>query len=79
MQLSDTAKSLKLGEYVHYKGGRYEVINIAHDELTGDEVVVYKALQRDMGLWVRKLSIFLEDVEVDGKKVPRFKYMGQNN
>ncbi|NQU77527.1 DUF1653 domain-containing protein [Candidatus Falkowbacteria bacterium] len=29
------------------------------------------------GLWVRPIDIFLEEIEVDGKKVPRFKYAGE--
>lgn len=29
-------------------------------------------------LWVRPLHMFLEDVEVDGKPVPRFRYLGES-
>lgn len=28
-------------------------------------------------LWVRPLKMFVEDVEVDGKNVPRFEYIGE--
>ncbi|MFZ2201803.1 MAG: DUF1653 domain-containing protein [Microgenomates group bacterium] len=28
-------------------------------------------------LWVRPLKTFLEKVEINGKKVPRFKYIGE--
>lgn len=68
---------LTLGKYEHYKGKRYEVIGIAKHSETFEEVVVYKALYGERGLWVRPLKMFLEEVEVDGKKMPRFKYVGK--
>ncbi len=69
--------SLKLGEYGHYKGKRYRVIGVAQHSETLEELVVYQKLYDDRGLWVRPLKMFLEDVEVEGKKVPRFKYLGE--
>lgn len=67
---------MKLGKYKHYKGKEYEVIGVAKHSETQEELVVYKALYGEGGLWVRPLNMFLEEVEVDGKKVPRFKYIG---
>ena len=69
---------LKLGKYKHYKGGgkEYEVIGIARDSETLEDLVVYQALYGDKALWVRPLKMFLEKVEVDGKKVPRFIHLG---
>jgi hypothetical protein len=67
---------LKLGEYEHYKGGKYEVIGRALHSETLEELVVYKAIYGDHRLWVRPLEMFLETVEVDGRIVPRFKYCG---
>ncbi len=66
---------LKLGVYQHYKGKRYEVLGVARHSETEEELVVYKKLYDDGGLWVRPLAMFLESVEVDGKIVPRFKYL----
>jgi cyclomaltodextrinase / maltogenic alpha-amylase / neopullulanase len=66
----------KLGEYRHYKGNKYEVIGIATHSETLEELVVYRALYGERGLWVRPLTMFLEEVEVDGKRMPRFQYMG---
>lgn len=37
-----------------------------------EEVVVYQALYGEFGLWVRPLSMFCEEIEVDGEHVPRF-------
>lgn len=67
---------LKLGKYKHFKGNEYEVIDIAKHSETFEEMVVYRALSSDHGLWVRPLKMFLEEVEVDGKRAPRFEYLG---
>ena len=67
---------IKLGEYEHYKGRHYKVIGVAKHSETLEELVVYQKLYDDHGLWVRPLKMFLEDVEVNGRKVPRFKYIG---
>jgi len=68
---------MKLGKYEHYKGGQYEVLGIAKHSETLEELVVYKALYGQGELWVRPLKMFLEEVEFKGKKVPRFKYVGE--
>ena len=70
----------KPGIYKHYKGKRYEVIGIAHHSDTLEEFVVYRALydSEEFGnrsLWVRPKDMFLGNVEVDGKEVPRFRYI----
>ncbi|MGL6014752.1 MAG: DUF1653 domain-containing protein, partial [Selenomonadaceae bacterium] len=44
-----------------------------HSE-SGEEMVVYQALYGEQGLWVRPLSMFREQVSVDGRLVPRFAY-----
>jgi len=61
------------GRYRHYKGLDYEVIGVAKHEETHEEFVVYRALYGEGELWVRPKNIFLEEVEVDGKHVPRFR------
>lgn len=66
---------IKLGKYRHYKGNNYEVIDIATHSETLEKLVVYKALYGDKQIWCRPLEMFLEDVEVDGVKIPRFKYV----
>lgn len=66
---------IKLGKYKHYKGKEYEVIGTAKHSETLEDLVVYRALYGDYGLWVRPLKMFLEDVEIDGKKIPRFQYL----
>ena len=68
-------KKLPLGKYEHYKGTQYEVIGVAKHSETLEELVVYRALYGEHGLWVRPLKMFLETVEIDGKKIPRFKFI----
>ncbi|MCX6763502.1 MAG: DUF1653 domain-containing protein [Candidatus Moranbacteria bacterium] len=68
---------LKLGKYRHYKGNKYEVIGIAKHSETLEDLVVYRALYGENELWVRPVKMFFEEVEVDGKKIPRFEYIGE--
>jgi hypothetical protein len=64
------------GRYRHYKGNEYEVVGIARHSETDERMVVYRPLYDDSGMWVRPLAMFLETVQVDGKTVPRFAYLG---
>lgn len=68
---------LKLGKYRHYKGNNYEVIGVARHSETKEELVVYRALYGEFDLWVRPLKMFLENVEVGGKTMSRFEYIGE--
>jgi len=63
---------LKLGVYRHFKGKEYEVIGIAKHSETLEELVVYRALYGERGLWVRPSKMFTEEVEKDNYKEPRF-------
>lgn len=69
---------LKQGKYRHYKGNYYELIGIARHSETLEDMVVYRALYGEMGLWVRPASMWSELVEVDGEKVERFAYVGED-
>lgn len=70
---------IKPGLYEHYKGNKYQVIGLAQHSEAREYLVVYKALYKgdfpeDM-LWVRPFRMFTENVEVNGKQVPRFKFI----
>jgi hypothetical protein len=64
--------TIKPGRYRHFKGNEYEVVGIAKDSETMEEVVVYRALYGEHGLWVRSARMFAEIIERDGRTMPRF-------
>jgi hypothetical protein len=71
-------EKLKIGIYKHSKTGNlYKVIGVAKHSETHEDFVIYEALYDNevSKLWVRPLSMFTETVELNGKKVPRFKYL----
>lgn len=63
---------LRPGRYRHFKGGEYQVIDLARHSETGEDLVVYRPLYGEGKLWVRPLDMFLGEVEVEGQLVPRF-------
>ncbi len=71
--------NLPLGEYEHYKGGRYRVLGVGKHSENHEDLVIYESLDENpvSKIWVRPLEMFVEDVEVDGAKTPRFRYIGQ--
>ena len=70
---------LKLGEYKHYKGGLYNVLGVAKNSETLEDMVIYEALyDNDISkVWVRPVNMFLDKAIVNGMKIPRFKYVGK--
>ncbi|WP_374946230.1 DUF1653 domain-containing protein [Agreia sp.] len=61
---------LEPGPYVHFKGGRYDVVGEARHTETEERLAVYRSA--DGSLWVRPLDMFTGDTVVDGVAVPRF-------
>lgn len=68
---------LRPGKYQHFKGKHYSVLYTAKHSETLETYVVYRQLYGDGEVWIRPLSMFVEEVEVDGQKVPRFTYIGK--
>lgn len=73
---------IKLGLYRHYKGKEYQVIGIGTQTESREIMVVYKHLYDTPGydenaLWVRPYEMFVENVMVNGKEVPRFEYIDE--
>ncbi|MCB5195897.1 DUF1653 domain-containing protein [Deefgea salmonis] len=63
---------LALGEYQHYKGNRYQVIDLAIHSETEEWLVVYRPLYGEGALWVRPYLMFVENVIIDGTPQARF-------
>jgi hypothetical protein len=66
---------IKPGTYRHYKGNDYQVLGVAKHSEDESQLVVYRPLYGERGLWVRPLDMFIENVEVDGQSVARFAYI----
>jgi len=71
---------MKLGKYRHFKGMIVEVIGIALDSETMEEMVVYNHSdpvkgQKANTMFVRPKKMFEEEIERDGKKIQRFEFI----
>ncbi len=71
---------IQKGIYQHYKGPKYEVLGTALQTETREVLVIYKALyelQDDPGtdFFTRSLSMFTQEVEVEGKYIKRFQFI----
>lgn len=64
---------IPLGRYQHYKGPYYQVFNISIHSETEELLVIYKP-EKSEQWWARPLSMFIEEVNIDGKTVKRFRY-----
>jgi hypothetical protein len=69
--------NIKLGRYRHFKGNYYEVIGMVRHSETLEDMVLYRALYGEGGLWVRPAAMWNEIVERNGVKVKRFTYVGE--
>ncbi len=67
--------TIKKGIYQHFKGQKYEVLDLATHSETGEQYVVYKALYGDFGTWIRPLDMFTETIERDEKEIKRFEFI----
>lgn len=70
-----TTAALRPGIYRHFKGNLYEVMTVARHTETEEEMVVYRALYGDFGIWVRPLAMFTEQIERDGQRITRFEFV----
>jgi hypothetical protein len=69
---------MQKGIYQHYKGPKYRVLGVVRHSETLEEMVHYECLYENPSgqFWVRPKAMFEETVEIDGKKMPRFAYLG---
>ncbi len=69
---------LEKGLYRHYKGNLYEVMMTAQHSETEEWMVVYKALYGEEGIWVRPYEMFIDYVNIEGKKLKRFTFVEED-
>lgn len=70
-------EQIRPGRYRHFKGNEYQVVGMARHSETMEEMVVYRALYGEGGLWVRPAHMWNETVDRDGYHGPRFAYIGE--
>ena len=66
---------MKRGVYRHFKGNLYQLLDVARHSETGEEMVIYRALYGERGLWVRPVAMWDELIERDGRQYRRFTYV----
>ena len=75
----DSKKRIAPGKWKHFKGNSYEVVGIAKHSETLEPMVIYRALYGNGDLWTRPVSMWLEQVTMDGRTFPRFTYEGSSD
>ena len=63
---------IKPGKYIHFQGNEYEVTGMATHSETMEDLVLYRALNVDGGIWAHPASMWDELVNHDGRRVKRF-------
>jgi hypothetical protein len=68
---------IKPGIYEHYKGKKYKVLDVVVHSETLEKLVLYEFMYENpvSQIWVRPLTMFEEDVEINGEVKPRFKFI----
>ena len=73
MTYEEAKTSILPGVYRHYKGNRYEVLDLALHSETLEPMVVYRALYGHGEIWTRPACMWNETVILpDGRAVKRF-------
>jgi hypothetical protein len=65
------------GLYEHYKGQHYRAHGIVRHSETLEELVLYEALyENKLGqMWVRPREMFLGEIELQGERKARFRFL----
>lgn len=58
-------EKIKGKKYRHFKGGLYEVIDIAIHSENAELIVVYKSYDNPSLVWARPLNMFMSEVDRD--------------
>lgn len=68
---------IRLGPYRHYKGAVCEVIGLCRFVDSHEELLIY--LDADRKCIVTQIELFFRQMDVEGKKVPRFEFVCNND
>jgi hypothetical protein len=69
---------LKIGQiWRHYKGKNYKILLFCKHSETGEELVVYQR-EEDGNIYARPMDLFFQNAEWEGKTVPRFTLITDN-
>ena len=71
-RMTDEEAMLVGRTFRHFKGNLYRLEGFAKDSETLEEMVVYRALYGERGLWVRPAKMFFETIEREGRTMKRF-------
>lgn len=72
-RLAEAGHQVAVGaRYMHYKQLSYKVIGLALREEDNEPCVIYQAEYGDSVTWLRPVSNWIQEIEVDSKKVRRF-------
>lgn len=70
--------TIEQGIYRHYRGGEYDVIGVALNRDSGQEIVVFRPRFGERKLEYRPYEEFTEHVTRDGYEGPRFYLLMSN-
>ena len=68
-------EKIKPGRYRHFKGNEYEVLYLAKNSETLEDMVVYRALYGEKSVWVRPASMWNDKVMHKGRVILRFTFL----
>ena len=76
-RLSDATEFISPGSrWLHYKGNEYIVIDAVIIEATNEVGLLYRPLKHPTVTFLRPLVVWQEVVEFEGKKMNRFRRLG---
>lgn len=64
------------GIYRHFKGNYYEVLGLAVDTQTGEELILYRQMYGSFGLWLRPRAMFFGTRQTENGPAVRFRRIG---
>jgi hypothetical protein len=67
------------GLYRHFKGGEYELLNVARHSETEELLAAYRSVEDRETIWVRPLEMFTGMVDRADAKLPRFERVSRSS